>query len=71
MDNKNKVPGKLKRRKFFASAGKGLLGITLLSQFPFNLFGRTTGNNAANNTGVKVEINPFAVNRKKTGGKNA
>lgn len=51
---------KVDRKKFFLTAASGFLGLTLLSKFPFNLF----GNNSKTNSGkIQVKINPSAVSR--------
>jgi hypothetical protein len=71
MENNNRVPEKIKRKKFFRSAGFSLLGFSLLSQFPFNLFGKTTDTGSGADKKIKVIINPNAVNRKGAGRKNA
>jgi hypothetical protein len=55
----------MNRKKFFASLGKGSVGLFLMSTFPFNLFGKNKQTES-----VKVEINPLAVSRKKIGDKH-
>ncbi|MFO7446604.1 MAG: hypothetical protein R6W90_09565 [Ignavibacteriaceae bacterium] len=67
MENKIVPENKIKRKKFFASLSIGMLGITVLNQFPFSLFKSKTASAGK----VKVQINPLAVNRKKIGEKNA
>lgn len=58
----------MKRKKFFVSAGTGLFAFMAMRTFPFSLFGKTY--KPGINPNIKVEINPLAVSRKKTGVKN-
>ena len=58
---------KIKRNKFFLTAGTGVAGFFLLKTFPFSLFSKK-GN--SNKKGVSVKLNPHAVSREKTGAGN-
>jgi len=71
MESNKKMPEKIKRKKFFKSVGFSLLGMSLLGQFPFSLFGKDYKAGSQADKKIKVEINPYAVNRKNTGRKNA
>ena len=75
MNEKIIVKKKIQRKKFFASLGVSVLGVTMLSSFPFNIFNSSYSakNNIDNQTTgkIKVHLNPLAVNRKKIGEKNA
>jgi|CZKP01.1.fsa_nt_gi hypothetical protein len=61
------LDNKIKRNKFFLTAGIGVAGFFLLRTFPFNLFSKK-GN--ANNKAVSVKLNPHAVSRQKAGNGN-
>ncbi len=51
------------KRDFFAKAGLGVLSAALVSKIPFSkTFGGS--NSAAQNSNIKVKINPLAVKRK-------
>ncbi len=68
------VKKKLDRKKFFASLGVGLLGVTIFNSFPFSLFkSNSTSKNKfdVKNGKIKVQLNPLAVNRTKIGDRNA
>lgn len=64
MNSIDKKSTSMNRKKFFASLGTGLAGFIAASAFPFNIFSNK-------NKKVKIEINPYAVSRKKAGEKNA
>ncbi len=56
----------MERKKFFNAIGMSLIGILFVKLFPFRLFSKQN----VNKRKIKVHINPFAVKRKKIGGKN-
>ena len=56
--NNNKI-SKTNRRKFFGRAGKGVLGIAILSAIPIKLF----SSKSANKKFKKVKIHPSAIKR--------
>jgi hypothetical protein len=55
------------RKKFFASLGTGFFGFILFNSFPFKFF-RTE--DMKKEKQVTIQINPLAVRRKKSDGKN-
>ncbi|MEJ2618620.1 MAG: hypothetical protein P8Z35_26955 [Ignavibacteriaceae bacterium] len=58
---------KIKRKKFFTTAGTGMVGYFVFRSFPFNLF---TRKEAKKTQKIKIRINPLAVERKNTGKTN-
>jgi hypothetical protein len=58
---------KIKRNKFFLTAGTGISGFFLLKTFPFSLF---SFNGQNNNKKMLVRLNPHAVSRQKAGNNN-
>lgn len=55
---------KIKRNKFFQTAGTGITGFFLLKTFPFSLF---SFKGQANNKKILVRLNPHAISRQKAG----
>jgi hypothetical protein len=55
---------KIKRNKFFLTAGTGITGLFLLKTFPFSLF---SFNDKPNNKKILVRLNPHAISRQKPG----
>ena len=58
---------KIKRNKFFLTAGTGIAGFLLLRTFPISLFSKKDDSNRKE---VHVKLNPYAVSRKKAGNLN-
>ena len=58
------VDNKIKRNKFFLTAGTGITGFFLLKTFPFSLF---SFNGQTNNKKILVRLNPHAISRRKAG----
>ena len=58
---------KIKRNKFFLTAGTGVAGFFLLRTFPLNLFSKKGD---INKKEVSVKLNPHAVSRQKAGNGN-
>jgi hypothetical protein len=67
MELRNMLDKKIKRNKFFITAGTGVAGFFLLKTFPFSLFSKK---DVINKKEVKVNLNPHAVSRQKTGDGN-
>jgi hypothetical protein len=67
MELKNMLDKKIKRNKFFLTAGTGVAGFFLLRTFPLNLFSK---NGDINKNEVYVKLNPHAVSRQKAGNSN-
>ena len=67
MEIKNMLDKKIKRNKFFISAGAGIVGFFLFKTFPFNLFSH---NGFSGKKNISVKLNPHAVSRRKTGNVN-
>jgi hypothetical protein len=67
MELRNMLYKKIKRNKFFITAGTGVAGFFLLKTFPFSLFSKK---DVINKKEVKVKLNPHAVSRQKTGDGN-
>ncbi len=64
---------KINRKKFFYSLGAGIAGYVVLRSLPFKLFRKKenlNSNKVENKKNSRVKINPLAVSRKNTGGKN-
>ena len=59
---------KIHRKKFFISLGTGFLGFMFFNSIPLKFF---TKKEMEKETKLNVRINPLAVSRKKTDGKNA
>ena len=59
---------KIHRKKFFASLGTGVFGFMVFNSFPFNFF---ASKDMKKKKQISVQINPLAVSRKRTDGKNA
>jgi len=59
---------KLDRKKFFLISSTSFLGIALLKNLPFNLFGKT---DKSKKSKLTVKINPSAVSRNSKEGTNA
>jgi hypothetical protein len=58
---------KIKRNRFFITAGTGVVGFFLLKIFPISMFSKK---NDSNKRGVSVILNPHAVSRQKAGNAN-
>lgn len=58
---------KIKRNKFFITAGTGIAGFFLLKTFPFSMFSKKDD---SNKKGFLVKVNPHAVKRQKAGNGN-
>jgi hypothetical protein len=67
MEFKKLLDKKLKRNKFFVTAGTGIVGYFLLRTFPLSLFSKKGSTNGQQ---VSVKLNPDAVSRENTGAKN-
>jgi hypothetical protein len=67
MELKNMLDKKIKRNKFFLTAGTGVAGFFLLRTFPLNLFSKKDD---INKKEVSVKLNPHAVSRQKAGNGN-
>jgi len=59
---------KIHRKKFFASLGTGFFGLMVFNSYPFKFF---ASKEVKKRKQVSIQINPLAVSRKKTDGKNA
>jgi hypothetical protein len=58
---------KIKRNKFFITAGTGVAGFFLLKTFPFSMFSKK---GELNKKEILVKLEPHAVCRQKTGNDN-
>jgi hypothetical protein len=58
---------KIKRNKFFLTAGTSVAGFFLLKTFPFSLFSKKDN---INKKEFSVKLNPHAVSRQKAGNGN-
>jgi hypothetical protein len=58
---------KIKRNKFFVTAGAFAAGYVVMKTFPFSLIFK---NKSARKDVVAVKLNPYAVSRNKTGAGN-
>lgn len=58
---------KIKRNKFFLTAGTSIAGFFFLRTLPFSLFSKK---DIINKKEVSVKLNPHAVSRQKTGDGN-
>ena len=58
---------KIKRNKFFLTAGTGIAGFFLLRTLPFSWFSQKLGSDKSK---ILVKLNPQAVSRQKTGNCN-
>jgi hypothetical protein len=67
MELKNMSDKKIKRNKFFVTAGTSVAGFFLLKAFPFSMFSKKGD---SNKRGVSVKLNPHAVSRNKSGNGN-
>jgi hypothetical protein len=67
MELRNMLNKKIKRNKFFITAGTGVAGFFLLKTFPLSLFSKKVESNKRE---VSVKLNPHAVSRQKTGDGN-
>lgn len=56
----------MERKKFFSAIGLGALGVLLSGFFPLKMFKK----NIDTDKKIRVKINPMAVKREKSGGKN-
>ena len=70
METNNKNFTKMKRKKFFVSAGTGVFGFMLMKTFPFNLFKNSAKIESEKVSGIKVKLNPHAVSRNNSGANN-
>jgi hypothetical protein len=57
----------MNRKKFFTSISLGAVGFAVYNSFPMKFFSKPS---VFNNNKIEVKVNPFAVSRKKVGGKN-
>jgi len=64
---RNMLDKKIKRNKFFITAGTTIAGFFLLKIFPFSLFSKK---DVINNKEVSVKLNPHAISRQKQGNVN-
>ena len=67
MELKNMLDKKIKRNKFFVTAGTSVAGFFLLKTFTFSMFSKKGD---SNKRGVSVKLNPHAVSRNKSGNGN-
>jgi hypothetical protein len=67
MELRNMLNKKIKRNKFFITAGSGVAGFFLLKTFPLSLFSKKV---ESNKNEISVKLNPHAVSRQKTGDGN-
>jgi hypothetical protein len=67
MDFNKLLDNKLKRNKFFVTAGTGIAGYFLLKTFPLSLF--INKRNTKTQT-ISVKLNPDAVSRENAGVNN-
>jgi hypothetical protein len=58
---------KIKRNKFFITAGAGIAGFFLLKTLPFSLFSKKSD---SDKRAVSVKLDPHAVSRQKAGNIN-
>ena len=58
---------KIKRNKFFLTAGTGIVGFFLLKTFPFSMFSKKGD---LDKKTFSVKLNPYAVSRQKIGNGN-
>jgi len=64
MQNEIKKIKSIKRRNFFSTIGKSILGLMFINSLPIKLFAK---NNRKKINSVKVNIHPLAVKRNKRG----
>ena len=67
MELKKMSDKKIKRNKFFLTAGTGVAGFFLLRTFPLSLFSKKGDSNKKE---ISVKMNPDAVSRQKIGNVN-
>jgi hypothetical protein len=67
MELRNMLNKKIKRNKFFITAGSSVAGFFLLKTFPLSLFSKKV---ESNKNEISVKLNPHAVSRQKTGDGN-
>jgi hypothetical protein len=70
MDKINKreiTVNKIHRKKFFESLGTGFFGFMVFNSFPFKFL----SSRERKEKEISIRINPLAISRKKTKGKNA
>jgi len=61
---------KIERKIFFIAAAAGVAAYTVFKSFPFKFFSSKNQGKISNPKNDMIKVNPMAVSRKNTGGRN-